>query len=110
MITSSENKYKDRTPLETVEIIHNFFTDYLGLEIERERDIESESGTWWCHLKLHLPENNIVICTSNGKGATHDFSLASGSLVDIPYSVSCSFEIILPFSSDTPLSFFDFLA
>lgn len=78
MITSSENKYKDRTPLETVEIIHNFFTDYLGLEIERERDIESESGTWWCHLKLHLPENNIVICTSNGKGATHDFSLASG--------------------------------
>ena len=45
MITSSENKYKDRTPLETVEIIHNFFTDYLGLEIERERDIESESGT-----------------------------------------------------------------
>lgn len=67
--------FKERQPLETVQIIKDFFNKYnLSL---KESDInESEAGTWYCHITLY--QNNIEIISSNGKGVTKEYALASG--------------------------------
>lgn len=69
------NKFKERLPAETVEIVQNFFHS-LGLEDRVITCQESEIGTWWCHIELY--QNNTLICSSNGKGITIEYNLASG--------------------------------
>ena len=74
-MTNISNKYKDRSPKETVKIIQDFFNN-LGLNI-KERDIfMSECGTWSCKICLFTDNEQILV--SNGKGAEKDFALASG--------------------------------
>ena len=69
------NKYKERKPQETIEIIKNFFEE-KGYSIEITSNYKSESSTWSCHIILTLNGNEIL--GSNGKGTTEDYSMASG--------------------------------
>ena len=74
-MTNISNKYKDRSPKETIKIIQDFFNN-LGLNT-KERDIfMSECGTWSCKICLFTENEQILV--SNGKGAEKDFALASG--------------------------------
>lgn len=74
-MTNLENHYKERTPMETVQIIKNFF-EQNGFELKLSDVNESEAGTWYCHLDLR--KDNVHIGNSNGKGMTKEFALASG--------------------------------
>ena len=74
-MTNLENHYKERTPMETVQIIKNFF-EQNGFELKLSDINESEAGTWYCHLDLR--KDNVHIGNSNGKGMTKEFALASG--------------------------------
>ena len=69
------NKYKDRLPLETVEIIHNFFLS-KGFSIKIKKLAETECGTWGCIVALFI--NDYFIFSQNGKGVTKEYALASG--------------------------------
>lgn len=75
-MTDFARKYKDRDPLETVNIVYTFFTKQ-GYILNVARNEKTEADTFWCHLEL-LDKNNSVILTSNGKGASPEYSLASG--------------------------------
>ena len=69
------NKYKDRTPEQTIEIIKNFFyRNKLNVKLVENR--KTEIDTYSCHLVLY--KNHLEILTANGKGMTEIFSLASG--------------------------------
>lgn len=69
------NKYKDRTPEETITIIQNFFNrNKLTVKLVENR--KTEIGTYSCHLVLY--KDHLEILASNGKGMTEIFSLASG--------------------------------
>lgn len=77
--TDLNHKYKDRDPLKTVDIITKFF-ESEGYKIEIEYNVQSEGNTFWCHLNLKRiddPYGKTVLGT-NGKGATLEYSLASG--------------------------------
>lgn len=76
MITDLNHKYKDKDPLETVKIINTFFINE-GYSINIARNEQSNANTFWCHLEL-IDKKGKIILTSNGKGTTTDFSLASG--------------------------------
>lgn len=69
------NKYKDRCPEETIKIIENFFLN-KGYKIIVEELQPTECETWGCVLYLAI--DNQKILTSNGKGMTKEFALASG--------------------------------
>lgn len=69
------NKYKDRSPEETINIIKKFF-DEQDMVIFEKTNKKSESGTWWCNLILFYHGNYIG--HSNGKGVTELYSKASG--------------------------------
>ena len=71
---SFNDKYKDRMPNETIQIIKNFF-ESRGYELKIVCNAEAESGTWASRLLL-LYDNHLIL-TSNGKGTTEEFSLAS---------------------------------
>lgn len=68
------NKYKDRTPKETVALITKFF-EKKGFKIKRQI-FETEIGTWTCRIDIYM--NGLEILGANGKGVTEDFALASG--------------------------------
>lgn len=68
------NKFKDRTPEETIEIIKNYFNN-LGCSLELTINQNTIINTWCCHLVLSYRENTIL--TSNGKGTTEIYSKAS---------------------------------
>lgn len=67
--------YKEINPKETVQRIQNFFTSHNFNPIITESK-ETEAGTWYSHIDLF--SGKILILSSNGKGMTEDFSLASG--------------------------------
>lgn len=69
-----KNKFKDRTPEETIQIIENYFND-LGCILELSINENTVINTWCCHLVLSYDEN--IILTSNGKGVTEIYSKAS---------------------------------
>lgn len=74
-MTTIENKYKDRSPDETIQIIDKFFNS-LGLYIKQEAVLQSEANSWGCLLGVF--SGNQKILTQNGKGTTRSFALASG--------------------------------
>lgn len=67
-------KFKDRSPKETVQIIQNYFSN-LGLSTKIKKIIRAKSGTWSCRIELYL--NNFFILGQNGKGINKDYCLAS---------------------------------
>lgn len=75
MTTNLTKKFKDRSPLETVEIIKNFF-EKRGYNIQLADETQSEANTYSCLLILY--KNNQKIIHASGKGMTYEFSLASG--------------------------------
>lgn len=69
------NNYKDRAPIETYQIIKQYF-DSLEFNVIDEV-WQTVAGTWSSrHLLLDKTQNQIV--SSNGKGMTKEFCLASG--------------------------------
>lgn len=68
-------KFKDRSPKETIDIIKKYFKE-LGLTTRVEQIICSKSATWSCVIKLYL--NSLPILSQNGKGITKLYCLASG--------------------------------
>ena len=75
MITNLTNKYKDRSPKETVKIITDFFTN-KGYKVIIKTNEQTESGSWWCRICLSF--NDFIFLGANGKGTSEIFSLASG--------------------------------
>ena len=71
-----DNKYKERLPEETVEVIKNFFAS-LGsdfrLELRAEKD--TKVGFFWHRLFLYYKD--MLVIDTTGKGATRNLSLAS---------------------------------
>lgn len=74
-MTNLTNKYKDRTPEETVDIIKQFFLD-RNCYIQIQTINNYNSLIYSCTLYLYY--NNKIILTSNGKGTSFEFALASG--------------------------------
>ena len=72
-------KFKERAPLETVEIIQSTFRD-LGIEIEENYN---DSGLENC-FSYHIQVKNAATISSNGKGITQEFARASayGELIE----------------------------
>lgn len=68
------NKYKNREPKETITIIKTFFNNY-GYTIQEEIS-QSEGSTWSSVIKLFF--NNNFLYSTNGKGITKEYCLASG--------------------------------
>ena len=68
------NKYKDRSPKDTVALVTEFF-EKKGFKIKRQV-FETEIGTWTCRIEIFM--NGLEILGANGKGVTEDFALASG--------------------------------
>ncbi len=68
-------RYKERTPIETIQIIKDFFKE-KGFTLDLEKESQSEAETYSCHIKLYFEDDFIMF--SNGKGATKDLALASG--------------------------------
>lgn len=74
-MSTLEKHYKERNPLETVQLITNFFIN-KGYELKLTSLQESEIGTWTCHVEIF--KGNIKIQHAHGKGATKEYCLASG--------------------------------
>ena len=70
-----ETHYKDRDPLETINILIDFFTQ-KGFEIQMPVLFQSEIGTWTCHIEIY--SNEFKIEQANGKGVSKEYCLASG--------------------------------
>ena len=67
--------YKDRTPEETIQLVQEFFTS-KGLTIKQNILRQETSSTWTASLAACY-DNDVVIATSNGKGVSKIFCLAS---------------------------------
>ena len=89
MILTYDNKYKDRTPEETIQILKNFFTS-KNFQLKLVSNIKSEAGTWSCRWEIYY--NNIFILGQNGKGINETYSLASG-LAEL-YERFCNIPIL----------------
>ena len=76
-MVSYTEKYKDRQPNETIDIINNFFNKY-GYKVEVKMQSKSEADTFWCRLNLIDIQTQQIIQCANGKGATEIYALASG--------------------------------
>lgn len=74
-MVSLQGKFKERSPIETVQIIKDFFAK-RGFDLRMTTCFQSEAGTWTCHIDLY--KNHIKLLGANGKGMTYDFCLASG--------------------------------
>ena len=71
------NKYKEKDPKQTIEIIYNFFQRNKNFNIKIVKNVYNiESKTYWCAIELYY-KNQIYLC-SNGKGITEELCLASG--------------------------------
>ena len=69
-----KQKYKDREPTETINIVKNFF-EKNGYKI-RLYPMQTSINTFSCHLDLYY--DDTFIAYSNGKGMSWDFAFASG--------------------------------
>lgn len=69
-----EDKYKERKPEETINILLDFFKD-LNFDIIY-RLTENDCKTWSANIKLY--KNSELYFFSNGKGVNPEFALASG--------------------------------
>ena len=69
------NKFKERQPKETINIISTFF-EKRGYTIEILNIDKSESGTYFCSLSLKYKD--IIVLQSNGKGTNLEYCAASG--------------------------------
>lgn len=73
---SFQNKYKERSPEETITIIKNFFNKKGFVVREAFNQKKDNIDIWSCGLELYY--NNNLILRSNGKGMSQTYSLASG--------------------------------
>lgn len=71
---SFETKFKERTPQETINIIKSFFANKNYTIIE-EMNLAKNVDLWSAHLILFYEDKSIL--TSNGKGLSKEFCLAS---------------------------------
>lgn len=69
------NRFKDRNPLDTIDLINNFFTN-KGYQVKPAELGETLCGSWTCYVDLFL--DDLRVQQSCGKGATKEFALASG--------------------------------
>lgn len=76
MKTNLNKKYKDRDPMETVQIITDFFIKE-GYNIEIIENEKTKANSFWCRIVLKNQEGKVVL-GQNGKGTTLEYSLASG--------------------------------
>ena len=67
--------YKERSPIETVNIIKKFFKDN-GYQLKQTVSQQSEAGTWFCHVDVY--KDDILFRGAHGKGMTEEYALASG--------------------------------
>lgn len=75
MNTEFYNKrYKDRNPLDTINLIKNILKE-IGIRTE-EKFGDSGVGTYWVHIRGFY--KNVFVGASNGKGSAKEFALASG--------------------------------
>lgn len=70
-----KDKFKDRTPEATIEIIDNYFHS-LGMYVKPLIIRETECGTWYSRLQLRYKD--FPILAQNGKGTSKNYCLASG--------------------------------
>lgn len=75
MKKSFDTKVKDRSPEETITIITDFFKT-KKLKLEYYSCYREESLTWF--VRVYLFYKNEIIATSNGKGMSENFAIASG--------------------------------
>lgn len=75
-MTNSENHFKERNPLETIEIVKKFFNN-KNLKIYEESFRESEIGTYSNRFEL-TTQTGLKILGANGKGMTPEYCKASG--------------------------------
>ena len=75
MKTNLQNKYKDKTPEETILNVKNFFLN-KGFVVEEKTIKNPMPNIWWCRIVLKYNEKEIQ--GANGKGTTKEFALASG--------------------------------
>lgn len=102
MKTNLQNKYKDRLPEDTVNIIKDFFSK-KGFEIEEAIIKNPMPNIWWCRVILKY--NNIEIQGANGKGTTKCYALASG-YAEL-YERYCNFQNVIFFSKINQDKFFE---
>lgn len=70
-------QYKERHPIQTVEIIYNFFQKNENFEIKIPTVVYNmEAGLHWCTIELYY-KNQLYLC-ANGKGISEEYCLASG--------------------------------
>ena len=69
------NRFKDRDPLDTIDLINNFFIG-KGYQVKPAELGETPCGSWTCYVDLFL--DDLRVQQSCGKGATKEFALASG--------------------------------
>lgn len=74
MKTNYEQKFKDRNPQETIQIIQKYFSD-IGCSIKEVFYDQSVGDTYSCQLELYFED--YVLIAQNGKGTTPDFCRAS---------------------------------
>lgn len=73
-MTIKDNHYKERKPIETINIIENFFKS-KGLTIKNTIQYHSEADTYSCNYSLFFKHYEIL--SANGKGMTKLYSKAS---------------------------------
>lgn len=74
-MTSLKQHYKERNPMDTVQLITDFFTN-RGYKIKITSIEQSEIGTWTCHVEIF--KGNLKVQHAHGKGVTKEYCLASG--------------------------------
>lgn len=74
-MTSLKEHYKERHPLETVELIENFFKN-RGFRIVVTSILKTEINTWACHVEIF--KGDIKVQHAHGKGVSKEYALASG--------------------------------
>ena len=69
-----ENKFKERSPQETINIIQKYFNS-LGYNIKIIMCDQTNVNTWCSRIVLYY--NDMFVLGTNGKGTTKDYCLAS---------------------------------
>jgi hypothetical protein len=67
-------KYKERSPEETIKIIHSFF-ESAGYDISLYNLTHSEAGTYSCSVSIH--KDGIFYLVAHGKGISESYCKAS---------------------------------
>ena len=72
---SFENKFKERKPNETINLLYNFFQGKNCI-VKKVHEVKSEVDTYSCVFKLFY--RNICILKTSGKGLSKELAEASG--------------------------------